>query len=178
MTVRQVTFKNKYRIEGDITWIQDVKGEKDLFFVDTEDLEIVMLYRRWWLVKDIYPVTNIGLYFSNLKLGCVLLGCMIENKGKGWEIDHINRNPLDNRRNNLRWVTTKINKQNRNCKGYSIEKGKYRAMIMKDGRSIKLGSFIHEKDAREAYLRAKVIYHPEAPTTDLEEFLKSIGKSC
>ena len=78
-------------------------------------------------------------------------------------IDHINHNPLDNRKANLRECT--ITQNNWNTRPYgktSNYKGVYwhtrnkrwRATVWKDGRQIFLGNFVDEHDAARAYNKA------------------------
>ena len=78
-----------------------------------------------------------------------------------YEIDHINRDRSDNRIENLRGVTRTENQHNRNPKGYSYNKKekKFQAQIKVNSKSIHLGWFKEEDDARKAYLEAKVKYH-------------------
>ena len=77
------------------------------------------------------------------------------------QIDHIDRNPLNNNIENLRVVTNQENGWNQYAKGYCFdkEKGNYRAQIKVDGKNIYLGYFENEDDARTAYLNAKAIHH-------------------
>jgi hypothetical protein len=77
------------------------------------------------------------------------------------EIDHINRNPSDNRLENLREVSHKQNCHNQNRKGYCLNKSgkKWRSQITLDCKKIYLGTFDSEIEARQAYLNAKKIYH-------------------
>jgi hypothetical protein len=77
-------------------------------------------------------------------------------------IDHINHTPSDNSNGNLRVVTNQQNCFNRsNVKGYSWDKKRkmWKAEIMLDGKHKHLGRFKIEEDARNAYLKAKAIYH-------------------
>ena len=76
-------------------------------------------------------------------------------------IDHINNNSLDNRIENLRILTNQQNQWNTNAKGYSWhkKKNKWLASIHFNGKQLYLGCFTEEKDARQAYLEAKKIYH-------------------
>jgi hypothetical protein len=79
-------------------------------------------------------------------------------------IDHIRHTagePLDNSITNLRVVTNHQNTFNTNAKGYFWDKltKKWRAKIHINGRTINLGLFSIESDARDAYLKAKNIYH-------------------
>ena len=79
-------------------------------------------------------------------------------------IDHINHTagePADNSITNLRVVTKQQNSFNTNARGYSWEKRfkKWRAEICVNGKSIYLGMFSIESDARDAYLNAKATYH-------------------
>jgi hypothetical protein len=78
------------------------------------------------------------------------------------EIDHINQNPLDNRIENLRVVSHTQNVWNRNYgKGvsYKININKWIARITVNKRTIHLGSFATEDEAKQAYLSAKEKYH-------------------
>jgi len=76
-------------------------------------------------------------------------------------IDHIDRNPLNNRIENLRLVTHQENHFNTNAKGFSFHKQrkKWQAEIRTSKIRKYLGYFETEQEAREAYLNAKKIHH-------------------
>ena len=90
------------------------------------------------------------------------LGLDINNSKQ--QIDHIDRNKLNNNMNNLRIVTSQENMFNRNAKGYNKKGKKYQANIKINNKTIYLGTFDTEEEARNAYLEAKEKYHiiPEA----------------
>lgn len=72
--------------------------------------------------------------------------------------DHINRNSLDNRKENLRSCTLKQNfqnskKLNSRYKGVIKRKNYYMAKFCVDGKETFLGSYVKEKDAALAYDR-------------------------
>lgn len=83
--------------------------------------------------------------------------------------DHKNRNPLDNRRANLRIATRQQNTANskvsRNSttgiKGVTREAGKWRAMIGVGGKRISLGCYETQEEAHAAYCRAAVEHFGE-----------------
>ena len=81
---------------------------------------------------------------------------------EGMEVDHINRNSLDNRFENLRVVTHSMNI--RNCDRFDKAKGvnfrnekrrkkKYHAIIKVEGKEISLGYYLTEKEAHEVYIK-------------------------
>ena len=120
--------------------------------VDESDYPLVMNFK--WHFRKIegsnkgYAVTKIGN--SHLMLHHLLLG-----KKKGKFVDHVNRDSLDNRRSNLRFVTPGQNVQNRESYSLSGYKGvywselrkAYRVQIWIKGKLKSLGQF---KDAKEA----------------------------
>ena len=77
------------------------------------------------------------------------------------EVDHIDRNKLNNNFLNLRYCSHSENALNRdfsdNAKGYSwnITKKKWQAQIMIDGKLKYLGVFDNEHDAHQSFLEAK-----------------------
>ena len=77
------------------------------------------------------------------------------------QIDHIDKNRMNNNLINLRIVNNQQNSFNTNAKGYSFTKdsNKYRACIKLNGKLIHLGYFITEEEAKAAYQAAKLIYH-------------------
>lgn len=77
------------------------------------------------------------------------------------ELDHINRNKLDNRICNLRISNRVQQTQNRNSKGYykNSKANTWFSTIMFEGKKLYLGSFKTEEEARQAYLEAKSKYH-------------------
>jgi hypothetical protein len=77
-------------------------------------------------------------------------------------LDHINGIKDDNRISNLRSVTHQQNHFNETkAKGYYWHKGtnKWQTKIMLNGKSIHLGLFNTEEEARQTYLKAKEQYH-------------------
>jgi hypothetical protein len=80
---------------------------------------------------------------------------------KGLYIDHINRNPLDNRIKNLRLCTPTQNEYNKPRKGYCFEAGKWRAKIKINGKNKHLGMFDTEKEAKAAYNLSAQLIHGE-----------------
>lgn len=79
----------------------------------------------------------------------------------GEQIDHVNRIKDDNKIANLRLASNRENQENVNRRGYYLNRvwGRYVAQIMVDGKSIYLGGFDSEGQARKAYLKAKDRLH-------------------
>lgn len=81
--------------------------------------------------------------------------------GSVQEVDHINRDGLDNHRSNLRFATRVQNSANQRprkgtsrFKGVSWNCGKWRAVIMIDRKQISLGRYSDELEAAAAYDKA------------------------
>lgn len=89
------------------------------------------------------------------------------------EVDHINRDPLDNRKSNLRICLHKENIRNSpkhkdvasGIKGVYKRSEKRRKMwysrIMVDGKDVHLGYYLTAKEAEKAYREASIKYHGE-----------------
>jgi hypothetical protein len=113
-------------------------------------------YRKFWNKKK---QKNDGIFLHQL----------INRTSKGFYTDHINRNRLDNRKNNLRSVTPHQNSFNlsvskNNKSGYKgvywfKRDGKWKVQIKVDGRQIHLGVFSNIKNAVLARKKAERIYH-------------------
>jgi hypothetical protein len=76
-------------------------------------------------------------------------------------VDHIDRNILNNRIENLRAITQQQNNFNTDAKGcfYSIRHKKWQGYIYLNKEKISLGYFKTEEEAHQKYLEAKKIYH-------------------
>lgn len=107
---------------------------------------------------------------GKLKRKTIRMHRIITNAPDNMEVDHINRNGLDNRRGNLRIVTHAQNMCNQKVRtGTSKYKGviwynknnKWLARIRKNGKAIHLGYFVCEIEAALAYNAAALKYHGE-----------------
>jgi len=123
--------------------------------VSNEDIDKVRSYRWYW--NNGYAVTSI--VYKKVRMPHLIIG----KPPKGLEFDHINRNRLDNRRENLRFVTRLQNSQNIALGKGMRKRGKnWEAMIQVDSKQKYLGMFDSPAEAREAYVSAKKEFHPIA----------------
>lgn len=121
--------------------------------IDKEDLEKIKNY-KWGL--------NGSGYAYNVK-NKIFLHHLIIGRKKGFDIDHINHNKLDNRKYNLRFATRSQNNMNKKVKGYCWDKSKekWMAYIIINGKQIFLGYFINEQDADKTRKMAEQKYFGE-----------------
>ena len=83
----------------------------------------------------------------------------IENPNNYPIVDHIDRNPLNNNLDNLRWTTSSINCRNKKNRGECMQGvtkskngKKFIAKIWVNGKKIHLGTFNTELEAYQAYM--------------------------
>ncbi len=106
------------------------------------------------------------IVFTTDKGKTILLHRLIMNFPEGLQIDHINRKPLDNRRENLRLATKQFNAMNRTemisntsgFRGVSFSKlrKKWESYITYNRKKINLGRFINFEDAVSAKKRSRI----------------------
>ena len=154
--------KNKFKIDNDVLIIYNRTDHCEII-CDATDFDLVSKH-TWHLTSHGYALTSItGADGKQKQLHAHRL---LMNPPADMDIDHINGIKHDNRRSNLRIVTTSENMQNmRSAKGYYWSKshGKYRARIVLNKKGIHIGYYKTETEARMAYLDAKKLYHPSSP---------------
>lgn len=124
------------------------------FSYDLCDHKLVLAFQPWYLYNG-YVETSNAILLHNL---------IMPNKDKNLQIDHKNRNILDNTRYNLRLLTHSQNQFNRpkqanntsGYKGVTLHKknNKYVAHIRLLGKLVYLGSFGIAEEAARAYDKA------------------------
>lgn len=134
-----------------------------LALVDDQDFELLNRW-RWHRSQNGYAMR------SSYRGKVVMHRLIMSPAPSGLEVDHINRDKLDNRRSNLRWVTHSVNQRNNpaqanNTSGYrgvcwDRTRGKWRAATKHDGRHVLIGRYDTAEEAStayEAYVREEVI---------------------
>lgn len=141
------------------------KGKETI--VDNEDFEL--LNKHKWYCSHGYAVRNIRL--PNGKQKNIRMHRFLINAPDDMQIDHINGNRLDNRRENLRLATNSQNAMNQGkrknntsgFKGVSWHKPnkKWLAHIRLNSKTIHLGLYTTRELAYAAYCDACVKLHGE-----------------
>lgn len=113
-----------------------------------------------WLDKHNWSLASTGYAQTNINGQVTLMHSILVDRPKGKDIDHININPLDNRKSNLRVVSHAENMYNlpiasnntSGARGISLDKrrNKWYAQIQKDSKHIFLGYFDSIEEAKEA----------------------------
>ena len=133
------------------------KNKNAIALVSKETLNIVLKF-KWYLGKNGYPVTYQSID-QEIKLGkpWCMHKIITPRLSKGYVIDHINRNKLDNRLSNLRICTSIQNSYNTsriNNKYKGVKKGSnntWNAIISKDGKIHEIKNIKTEKEAAKIY---------------------------
>jgi hypothetical protein len=136
--------------------------------VDDEDFERVNRF-KWCATKSKYS------HYARRTLKSISMHRMIISAPSGFDVDHINGNGLDNRRENLRictrsqnqWNMNNVRKGSSNYKGVSWNKCalKWAAIIQKNYKTYFLGYFESEIEAAENYdAKARELFGPFAKT--------------
>lgn len=143
---------NDFKVDGDIAYIY-FKDNK--FIIDTFNLPKINMY-IWRIKKRGYVETNIDKKHQ-------LLHRYLLNFPKNKYVDHINRNPLDNRICNLRICSPQESVRNRICKGYSFDSSRNKFIVsIKINRKTKhIGRFETKEEALKARILAEKKYFGE-----------------
>lgn len=139
--------------------------KNDLYcLVDDDDFEKMSKYK--WHFQTAGKDYFYGYAYSVIdgkRIGMhrLIIGAQAKN-----QVDHINCNPLDNQKNNLRICTNQQNGFNRRkIKPFSSlykgvfrvhRNGRYAAQIRLNGEPIRIGTFYKQKDAALAYNRKAI----------------------
>lgn len=137
--------------------------------VDLIDSDLALIK---WQARHGYAVHSWrkNKVYGKDQLHCVIYERMTGRKLiKGDMVDHIDTNPLNNCRDNLRLADHTKNCQNANrrkdnqsgYKGVSIDGHKWRARIQANGKSLFLGNYDTPELAHVAYCEAAKKYHGE-----------------
>ena len=130
--------------------------------VDEGDFDMVAGAGQWHLIGDIGRPRGAGRgIYRDGRMRHQLMHRLILGAPEGLIVDHRNRNPLDNRRSNLRLCTVAQNRCN--CpperqrisgitfKGVTAANGRFTARIAKGGRQIYVGRYDTQEQAARAY---------------------------
>ncbi len=165
--------RNKIKIKGDVAEItlhcRD-HNERALAIIDSEDVSKIKDYR--WCVslgRNAIPAKVVGRtkgYERQITIQHIIMG---RKPSRHTMIDHKNRNPLDNRKYNLRLCTNTENCRNSKgwdnsksgCKGVKKRGNSWGARIMVNRKEIWLGSFKSQEEAKLAYINAAVKHFGE-----------------
>lgn len=163
--------KNQYDLTGEYgVGITSNTGAK--FYFDLEDYDLIKDY--YWLEHKLSTgYSALETWYSPTQ-SVIRMAWLIVGKGA----DHINHNPLDNRKSNLRLATQQQNVFNRsmqhtNTSGiigvyWMKDRHKWRAGLRINGKSIYLGDFQDFSEAVRKRLMAEKQYFGEyAPQINL-----------
>ena len=123
-----------------------------------DDMYEVFIQRKWHLNSEGYAVGYEGSEFGDKR---IRMHRVVVSAPDGMEVDHINGDKLDNRRENLRICTHAQNTLNQGIRNdnksgfkgvfWDKQSGKYRAQIRANKQTFYLGWFDDAEQAARAY---------------------------
>lgn len=165
--------KNEYRIEGDSAFIIMNTPKHGIVetAVSVEDLpRLIPFHGSLYPIKDKHGQLRVQMYFADSHTYCQLHRFIL-NAPEGVLVDHVDHEPLNNRRSNLRLANASENTQNighvrsHNKLGitgvyYHKRTKKYLAYGYKDGKKYELGYYTTPEEAGEVASNWRAINHP------------------
>jgi hypothetical protein len=148
-------------------FIHSKKFGRHEVIIDDEDWVKIKKF-TWYILYNKNKNRSVKCVSTNDREGNIKLHKLVT----GYKLtDHINGNPLDNRKSNLRDCSHAENMRNRglhanNSSGFKgvsfhIKSNKFQVNIRIGGKPIYLGLYTHVKDAARAYNKAALKYHGE-----------------
>lgn len=137
-----------------------------------------------WLSQHNWQLSHNGYAYGRVGGRVQYMHRLILGVASGEEIDHIDRNKLNNCRGNLRICSRAANLHNRAPKGHTskykgvcFEKftGRWLVQIRANGKRIKVGRFDNEIDAAKAYDIAAKRYHGDFAFLNFSEQVVGIS---
>lgn len=153
---RTIYDRNEIVVKGTVAYMQIYNKNAEptvTTIIDAEDVPRVR-YIKWKLSPSGYAMNSPKFKGGNQHLSRVILNT-------NEFVDHINHNPLDNRKQNLRIVTRSQNQMNSYHKGISEQGNKWCAHIKINQKMLNLGTYIDEEEALYARRYAEKLLFKE-----------------
>lgn len=157
--MKRQMYTNEYVVKDGFAELIIKNIEKQIVVTSMIDIEDIDKCK-----KKIWNVTSKNYVVSSNKR--IRLHRYVMDYNGPLQVDHINRNRLDNRKENLRIVSGFINNQNNSCVGVSFDKHakKWKAEFQRFGKAYYVGIFDTKKEAIKA--RQKAIKEFESQNTN------------
>ena len=171
---RQAPVENNFDTNDDMcrvllhSWKENEQGLIAIF-----DIDLLWLMRKYWWIPGSGRAAKDGHYYARSKDAygkVVQMHRLVMNAPDSMLVDHINHDTLDNRRENLRIVSSRQNNHNlSNQSRYGIgvsrisRGGKFSAAITVTGERHVLGTYNTPELAQAAYNLALSIVDPDLP---------------
>jgi len=148
--------KNRYDLSGEYGIGYDERGHKFLF--DLEHFDKLKPF-GWYTDSGGYFITNSNRLIKG-KTHVYLHHLIMGECPEGKQINHKNHDRSDNRKSMLRFCSWAEISRNRKVKGYHFNNGikKWRAAIELNGKTIHLGCFDTEEEAKQSRKAAEIKY--------------------
>lgn len=172
--------KNNYRVDGEVAYIElNYKGLIMEAIIDACEIEQIDKFSNttWFAAKNGKTFYSKTKFAVNKKDVTFFLHRLLLGFPEGLEVDHINRNGLDNRKSNLRVVTRRENNLNQripftNSSGYrnvhwNKSANQWEASLKILDKSHYIGCFKDPLKAAQAAIEFKLSHGLYVPPEDI-----------
>ena len=165
--------KYKYKINGEETlvYIYRMDGTEYIIYIDTEDLHKLENVTSMYLIQQAGGNYRVAIRVGSGNKKRTYLHRLIINAPDTYIVDHIDCNPLNNRKINLRLVDMSGNMQNRRGATKKSKSGirgvfwdsarqKWCATVNVNNKKVFFRRFDSKEEAIEAAEKARAMYQP------------------